>query len=129
MSLAAALLLVPARDGPPPDAHAIARGTERDHTGAPSAAGGVGGVQAALNNGSFAAAESLAIALLAQGPTTLDSAQVLDLLTTALWRGGKAREPRSRQIATRAIAIKRSELGPDDPGVATSLRNLGILYE
>jgi CHAT domain-containing protein/tetratricopeptide (TPR) repeat protein len=57
----------------------------------------------------------------------LETAKVLDLLVESLWRGGKVKEPESRQLAARVVAIKEKNLGPDHPEVAKSLRNFGVL--
>jgi tetratricopeptide (TPR) repeat protein len=53
---------------------------------------------------------------------------VLDVLVESLWRSGKAGEPETRALAERALELKVSGRGPDDPSVAESLNNLAILH-
>jgi tetratricopeptide (TPR) repeat protein len=85
-----------------------------------------------IKEGKYAQAEALARRLLAEaevtfGADSLKTAEVLDVLVEALFRGGKAKQPESREFAERAIAIKKNILGPDHPEVAVSLNNLAII--
>ncbi len=85
-----------------------------------------------VKQGRYAEAETAARALLAaveetSGRESLEAADVLDILVEALWRGGKAREAQSRELAERAIQIKEKTLGKDHPAVASSLNNLAAL--
>ncbi len=85
-----------------------------------------------IKKGRYADAEALARPLLAEAETAADGdslrfADVLDVLVEALWRGGKAKDPSSRERAEHAIRIKEKALGPDHPGVAQSLNNLASL--
>jgi len=64
----------------------------------------------------------------AQGTESLRSAEALDLLVEALWRGGKAGDSETTALGERAIRIKESLLGGDDPALAKSLVNLGIVH-
>ncbi|HEV8200964.1 MAG TPA: CHAT domain-containing tetratricopeptide repeat protein [Candidatus Polarisedimenticolia bacterium] len=61
------------------------------------------------------------------GPRSLPTAQALDELAEALWRQGKGPDPDSHAIAARALEIKETLLGKEDPRLATSLRPLGIM--
>jgi len=72
--------------------------------------------------------EQLAAAEADHGPDSLEAARILDSLVRALWRQGKFREPETLTLAERAVRIKEEHLGPDDPEVATSLIDLGILH-
>ncbi|HEX7061973.1 MAG TPA: CHAT domain-containing tetratricopeptide repeat protein [Woeseiaceae bacterium] len=56
------------------------------------------------------------------------AAEWLDVLVTALWRGGKSSEAETVTLAERAIEIKEQQLGPDDPALAASLDNAGVLF-
>ncbi|MBI1950451.1 MAG: tetratricopeptide repeat protein, partial [Acidobacteria bacterium] len=85
-----------------------------------------------MDGGRYADAEARARLLLeeleaVEGAGALETAKALDLLVEALWRGGKSRDAETRELASRAVAVKEERLGRDDPGVATSLVNLGIV--
>jgi tetratricopeptide (TPR) repeat protein/CHAT domain-containing protein len=85
-----------------------------------------------IKSGHYAQAESSARVMLAgvqktNGEKSLQAANVLDALVEALWRGGKASDPKSRELAERAVRIKEKALGPDHPDVARSLNNLANL--
>ncbi|HET6628392.1 MAG TPA: CHAT domain-containing tetratricopeptide repeat protein [Woeseiaceae bacterium] len=56
------------------------------------------------------------------------AAEWLDVLVTALWRGGKSSDSQAVVFAERAIEIKEQRLGPDDPALAASLDNAGVLF-
>jgi CHAT domain-containing protein/tetratricopeptide (TPR) repeat protein len=71
--------------------------------------------------------ERLAAAEADHGPDSLEAARILDSLVRALWRQGKFREPETLTLAERAVRVKEEHLGPDDPEVAKSLLDLGIL--
>jgi CHAT domain-containing protein/Tfp pilus assembly protein PilF len=92
---------------------------------------GLDEVKELIRNGRYAEAESAASALLAEMEAqgkgdTVETAQVLDVLVESLWRGGKARAPKTMELARRAIAIKEETLGPDHPEVAVSVYNLAV---
>ena len=59
---------------------------------------------------------------------SLRAAEVLDVLVVALWRGGKASNDEAVTFAERAISIKQQLLGNEDPRLATSLDNAGVLF-
>lgn len=56
------------------------------------------------------------------------AAEWLDVLVTALWRGGKSSDSQAVAFAERAIEIKEQRLGPDAPALAASLDNAGVLF-
>jgi CHAT domain-containing protein/Tfp pilus assembly protein PilF len=58
----------------------------------------------------------------------LDESRVLDVLVESLWRGGKSNQPETRELAERALRVKRNALGPGDAGLATSLDNLAHVF-
>ncbi len=79
-----------------------------------------------IDEGRYSEAEEDAVELLAEventwGKNSLETAEALDLLTEALWRGGKAAEPGTLGHANRALEIRRLHLGQDHPLVADSL--------
>lgn len=84
-----------------------------------------------LTAANYAAAESRARALVAtlEGarPESLELARALDLLVQALVEGGKPADPAALPTATRAVALAERLTGPDDPAVANSLSNLGLV--
>ena len=63
----------------------------------------------------------------ASGPDSLQTAQVLDALVEALWRGGRVRAPETKTLAERALAINEGRLGGSHPAVASSLTTVGIV--
>jgi CHAT domain-containing protein/tetratricopeptide (TPR) repeat protein len=84
-----------------------------------------------LASGNYDAAEAAAGRLLAAarerfGPESRQSAEAGDALVEALWRNGRW-TPATLDLAERIVALKRSRLSDSDPGVATSVRNLGRL--
>jgi len=89
-------------------------------------------LKALLKEARYAEAEAGGRALLAeveakQGAESIETAEVLDVLVDALWRGGKTRDPETRRFAERALAIRERALGPDDPGIVTSLNGLAVV--
>ncbi len=81
---------------------------------------------ALVDQGLYLQAESSARELLPQveeewGDGSLETAEVLDVLTEALWRGGKATEASTLEVADRALQIRERRLGYDHPIVADSL--------
>src|SRR5262245_22111590 len=85
-----------------------------------------------IKRGHFAAPEVLARNLApaeeaSAAPDSLRIADGLDLLVESLWRGGKGKQPSSRQLGERALGIRERALGPNHPDVATSLSTLAIL--
>jgi CHAT domain-containing protein/tetratricopeptide (TPR) repeat protein len=71
-----------------------------------------------------AAREQLAAVEKARAADSPQTLEVLNALVESLWRGGKAANPESRQLAERAQAIAEKSYGPDDPRLAVSLENL-----
>src|SRR5688572_23302602 len=59
---------------------------------------------------------------------SLSTAELLDVLVVALWRGGRASHQDAVAFADHAISIKERLLGRDDPALATSLDNAGVLH-
>ena len=85
-----------------------------------------------LARGEYAAAEQRArqeLATLTRNGTdaSVPAGEVLDVLVTALYRGGKASHDEAMTFAEQAIEIKEKRLGADDPALATSLDNAGVL--
>jgi tetratricopeptide (TPR) repeat protein/CHAT domain-containing protein len=79
-----------------------------------------------IDQGRYSEAEDDAVELLAEvenewGRNSLETAEVLDMLTEALWRGGKATDSETLAFADRALRIRRLQLGNDHPLVADSL--------
>ena len=58
---------------------------------------------------------------------SLKHARVLDRLSEAMWRGGKERDPATRDFAEEAVAIKRRLLDSNDPALSDSLLILSIV--
>ncbi len=58
---------------------------------------------------------------------SLEAADILGQLAQAMWAGGKAADPQTREFAERAVSISERLLGPEHPGVARSLTDLGTL--
>ncbi len=90
------------------------------------------GLRALIKQGKPAEAETGAGDLLAtveseHGADSAEAAAVLDVWVEARWRGGKAQEPETLDRATRALAIKRSSLGPRHAGVGETLHQLGVV--
>jgi CHAT domain-containing protein/tetratricopeptide (TPR) repeat protein len=84
-----------------------------------------------LDRGRGIEAENIARALLARvesvkGPDVLEVAETLDLLGRAVRRSSKVTEKEKRELAERAVAIRKRLRGPADPDLATSLINLGV---
>lgn len=85
-----------------------------------------------IAEGYYGKAEARAVTLLekvedASGSDSLEAARVIDLLVEALWRGGKAHDPRAMELAERALEIKKNVLGPDHIDLAVTLDNLGVV--
>ncbi len=85
-----------------------------------------------IADGRHAEAEARARQLLdeveaASGADSIETARAIDLLVEALWRGGKARTPETRELAERALRIKEDSLGPDHVELAVTLDNLGVV--
>ncbi|HET9474666.1 MAG TPA: CHAT domain-containing tetratricopeptide repeat protein, partial [Steroidobacteraceae bacterium] len=86
-----------------------------------------------LARGQYADAEHRArdeLTALMQGGAarSLRAAEVLDVLVVAMWRGGKASNDEAVAFAERAISLKEQLLGNEDPRLATSLDNAGVLF-
>ncbi|HSQ60752.1 MAG TPA: CHAT domain-containing protein, partial [Acidobacteriota bacterium] len=83
--------------------------------------------------GRSSVAERAARALLADaerdhGPESVEAAEILDEIAIALRRTGRSGEPEALEICERALRIKERAFGRDDPRVAASLHNLGLLH-
>ena len=63
----------------------------------------------------------------AKGADSIEAAGAIDLLVESLWRGGKAGDRATRELADAAISIKEGHLPAGDPRIAASLNNLGNL--
>jgi CHAT domain-containing protein/Tfp pilus assembly protein PilF len=98
------------------------------------AAAGLEDVRALLKSGRYAEAEEAVRPLLAQaeaglGADSIAAADPLDLLVEALWRGGRATDPRTRPLAERAVRIRETLHGRGAMEVAASVNNLAcVLY-
>ena len=88
-------------------------------------------IRALLRDANYAEAEARARVLLAQRETApsdgLAVARALDLLVQALVEGGKPQHADALPGAVRAVDLKERALGPQDPSVAFSLANLGLV--
>jgi CHAT domain-containing protein/tetratricopeptide (TPR) repeat protein len=71
-----------------------------------------------------AAREQLAAVEKAHAADSPQTLEALNPLVESLWRGGKAGNPESRQLAERAQSVAEKTYGPDDPRLAVSLENL-----
>ena len=85
-----------------------------------------------IQQGKYADAESAAQALLEQvreehGTESAEAATVMDVLVESRWRGGKAQDPETRELAEQVIALKEQVLGPEHLDVSESLTNLGVI--
>jgi tetratricopeptide (TPR) repeat protein len=81
---------------------------------------------ALVDQGQYEEAEAAALELLPGieadwGKNSLETAEILDVLTEALWRGGKAADAATLEYADRALEIRQRRLGLDHPVVADSL--------
>jgi len=95
---------------------------------------GCGEVKDLIEAGKYAVAEALARELLERvekeyGESSLEAASVLDALVEALAGRGKVKDPESRALAERVVAIKEKALGPGSVELAKSLGNLAGLLE
>ncbi len=89
-------------------------------------------IRALLSDARYQEAEEAALSLLKNveaesGLRSLRAAEVLDILVEARWRGGKAGEPETLNLAERAIKMKEAIVGREHASVATSLKNLGVM--
>jgi CHAT domain-containing protein len=86
-------------------------------------------IRTSIDAGRYAEAEREAERLVStlQGANVDASevAQAVDLLVEALMSNGKGAETRTRELAEQVIQIRQVRAGPDDPALASSLRNLG----
>lgn len=96
-----------------------------------AAATAVANIRQLLKDAKYGEAEKQARALVAsaesRGAPAAEIAVSLDLLVQSLVEGGKAADPDALPLATRAVELKESALGPADPGLAISLANLGLV--
>ena len=88
-------------------------------------------IRVLLRDASYAEAEARARALLAMRDTApsdgLAVARALDLLVQSLVEGGKPQHPDALPGSMRAVELKETAVGPQDPSVAVSLSNLGLV--
>ncbi len=87
-----------------------------------------------LKEGRYAEAESLGTAALAEAeaagePESRAMAKTTESLVTALWRGGKAADPRTRELAERNVELKKRVFGPGDDEVAAALTDLANVHQ
>jgi CHAT domain-containing protein/tetratricopeptide (TPR) repeat protein len=91
----------------------------------------VSAVRALLAQTRYSDAESRARALLSaresRDPDSLDVARALDVLVQVLVESGKAANPDALSGARRAVRLKETRLATDDPEVAVSLSQLGLV--
>jgi CHAT domain-containing protein/tetratricopeptide (TPR) repeat protein len=85
-----------------------------------------------IKQGKYADAETQARELLDEmrsehGSESPEAAEAMDVLVESLWRGGKAQQPETRELAEQVIERKESAMGPDHVSVAESLANLGVI--
>lgn len=90
-------------------------------------------VHGLIAEGKFREAERIARGLLAQTASTtladsLRLAAVLDGLVHALINGPHVGAAETRQFAERTVAIRQAAQRPDDPDLAFSLVNLGVMH-
>jgi CHAT domain-containing protein/tetratricopeptide (TPR) repeat protein len=93
------------------------------------AAASIQSVRTAVDSGRYAHAETEAERLVSTlqraNADASEVAQAVDLLVEALLSNGKGAETRTRELAEHVIQIRQVRAGPDDPALASSLRNLG----
>ena len=70
-------------------------------------------------------AERLVSTLQRANADASEVAQAVDLFVEALLSNGKGAETRTRELAEQVIQIRQLRASPDDPALASSLRNLG----
>jgi len=92
-----------------------------------------GDIQARLRAGKFSEAEKLArqrLALVeaASGKESVETADVLDLLSESMRQAGKGGQAEVGEICKRAVAMKEKARGKEDAGYAASLYQLGCWY-
>lgn len=90
-------------------------------------------VEGLLRAGRYGEAETGARELLRhveqdQGPESLETGKVLDVLSDALRLGGKGGDSEALALCERAIQIKEKTTGRESPEYAQSMHNLGALY-
>ena len=98
--------------------------------GTGQAAGSVEELRGWIGEARHAEAEEGARALLADVEAEGDPAAiaaVLDVLVESRWRGGKATEPETLQLAERALATKEQAYGKEAAEVGESLNNLAVI--
>ena len=87
-------------------------------------------IQRLLKDGRYGDAEKAARELLAateasKGCESVETAEVIDVLVEALWRGGTTKSGEGLELARRAITIKEKALGPEDARLVDSLTAAG----
>ncbi|HEV8199625.1 MAG TPA: tetratricopeptide repeat protein [Candidatus Polarisedimenticolia bacterium] len=87
-------------------------------------------LQALVGDARWPEAEAAARALIAQraaadGEDSPAYAAAVDLLVDVLVRSGKWNDPKTKELAARAVEIQTRHLGPEAPDLATSLLLLG----
>ncbi len=87
-----------------------------------------------LKEARYAEAESLGLAALAEAeaagePESRPMAKTIESVVTALWRGGKAAEPRTRGLAERNVELKKRVFGPENDEVAAALTDLANVHQ
>ena len=90
-------------------------------------------VRSLIEKGHYAEAQDAAEALLRATRGIGDALRegaATDLLVEALTRNGRGAEPRTREFAEQIVRARTETVGPDNPLLATSLRNLGdVLFQ
>lgn len=82
-----------------------------------------------LKEARYAQVESLGLAALAKAEENGESespllAKTIEAVVSALWRGGKAADLRTRGLAERNVELKKRVFGPEDDEVAAALTDL-----
>lgn len=63
----------------------------------------------------------------AADPRSVEYAELLDVLVEASWRGGKARDPETRELAARALALNRELHGERDLAATPAMNNSAVI--
>ncbi len=90
----------------------------------------IAAISALIASGDYERAESEATVLrtaLSRARTTKpsDAQQATDILVEALCRNGKGSRSATRELAEQVLSSRVARVGPEDPSLATSMRNLG----
>ena len=81
-------------------------------------------VRVRLDRNQYAAAESLAVAALAGGPSPADSAALIDQILFARWRNDRSRVAGTAALAERGLRIRLEAKPPDSLDIASSYESM-----